>query len=121
MAIFRFFLLGYFKSYITINSEVKNFVIFVAKCFCCGCGFCNKKMRHHTIFTGYFILVRAFYLLNIQIKLSYRQFSGFYVFFFVSSLLFAIRIRRHICLFQIFCNERFTKLCRLSVALNNSG
>lgn len=74
----------------------------------CMCAFavylyvCNKNDVTHTHTTSFttfftaismsarasvFVCMRAFYLLNIQIKLSNRQFSGFYIFCFVYSFL----------------------------------
>lgn len=49
--------------------------------------------------------MRAFYLLNIQIKLSNRQFSGFYIFLF--------RVFMRLCWLQF--------LCRCAVAIAIAG
>lgn len=41
----------------------------------------SNGLHHCPTYIARAVCVRAFYLLNIQIKLSNRQFSGFYIFF----------------------------------------
>lgn len=73
------------------------------------CAMCTHTQHHPTTFFCYILerakrlYICAFYLLNIQIKLSNRQFSGFYIFLFCVFIpLFRLRFCVYVAAIIVF-------------------